>query len=197
LYYRLRVVEVPIPPLRERREDVPLLVDRFLRDAAERLQRAVKPLTGEALRTCVAHEWKGNVRELKSAIEQALLLAPGPEITPADLLGEAVASSAVRTDGGAISTAAGTLPPESGAPPIAGGARDDDLPADSSFRAAKERIVVAFERDFLLQALRRHDGNITKAAEEIGMYRQNFQQKMRELGITVEGTAAKPVPDSK
>src|SRR5215471_11019511 len=88
LYYRLRVVELVIPPLTERREDIPLLVDSFLRDAAERFGRPVKPLTSEALRTCVAHRWKGNVRELRSAIEQALLLAPGPEIAPGDLFGD-------------------------------------------------------------------------------------------------------------
>src|SRR5881409_3948418 len=93
LYYRLRVVELVIPPLAERREDIPLLVDHFLKEAAKRFQRDVKPLTGEALRACVGREWKGNVRELRSAIEQALLLAPGDEITLADLPG-AVAGSA-------------------------------------------------------------------------------------------------------
>jgi DNA-binding NtrC family response regulator len=162
LYYRLRVVALAIPPLAERREDIPLLVDRFLKDAAARFGREVKPLTGDALRACMTHEWKGNVRELKSAIEQALLLAAGPEITPADLLGG--------TDGGS---------PAEPAPSVDGGdAR--------SFRAAKDRMVETFERQFITDALRRHGGNITKAAEEVGMYRQNFQQKMRELGITSE-----------
>ena len=57
--------------------------------------------------------------------------------------------------------------------------------APLSFREAKDRLVETFEREFLQQALRRHAGNITKAAEEVGMYRQNFQQKMRELGIKI------------
>jgi two-component system response regulator AtoC/two-component system nitrogen regulation response regulator NtrX len=168
LYYRLRVVEVVLPPLRERREDIPLLIDRFLKDAAARFARPVRSLTGEALRACVAHEWKGNVRELKSAVEQALLLAPGPELTPADLLGAADVAAYVAANGASSADTAD-------APAAAG-----------SFRAAKEQAVANFERDFLLQALRRHAGNITKAAEEIGIYRQNFQQKMRELGITVD-----------
>src|SRR5262249_57916607 len=77
LYYRLRVIELAIPPLAERREDIPLLIDHFLRDAAERLNRPPKPLTSVALRACVEHDWKGNVRELRSAVEQALLLSPG------------------------------------------------------------------------------------------------------------------------
>ena len=161
LYYRLRVIELVIPPLAERREDIPPLIDHFLKDAAARFRREVKPLTGDALRACVAHEWNGNVRELKSAVEQALLLSPGAEITPADLFGQAA--------------------PVDGAAPAAT-ASPNGLP----FREAKERVVEAFERDFLLQALRRHGGNITKAAEDVGMYRQNFQQKMRELGITAD-----------
>ncbi len=165
LYYRLKVIELVIPPLAERREDIPPLIDHFLKEAAARFRRDVKPLTAEALRACVAHAWNGNVRELRSAVEQALLLAPGPEITPADLFGAAPASNGQ----GAGAAVAAAVPP-TGMP----------------FREAKERVVAAFERDFLLQALRRHGGNITKAADEVGMYRQNFQQKMRELGITAE-----------
>jgi DNA-binding NtrC family response regulator len=164
LYYRLRVVELVIPSLAERREDIPLLVDHFLKDAAERFRREAKPLTAEAQRACVGHPWKGNVRELRSAIEQALLLAPGTEITERDLFGAAA-------NGGDASSAPASIAATS-------------MPA--SFREAKDRIVADFERSFLVQALRRHGGNITKAAEEVGMYRQNFQQKMRELGITAD-----------
>ncbi len=164
LYYRLRVIELVIPPLAERREDIPALVDHFLRGAAERFHRDLKPLTGEALRACLMHPWKGNVRELRSAIEQALLLASGPEITPADLLG--------------------ATPATNSHPALT------DLPA--TFREAKDRVVETFERDFLQQALQRHGGNITKAAEEVGMYRQNFQQKMRELGLTADDQAKDP-----
>ena len=159
LYYRLRVLELAIPPLADRREDIPLLVDRFLKDAAGRFGRDVKPLTGEALRACLTHPWKGNVRELRSAVEQALLLSPGPEITPADLFNR---------------------PPAADAAPLAAPI------APASFREAKERVVEAFEREYLVDALRRHGGNITKAAEDIGMHRQNLQQKMRELGISAE-----------
>jgi transcriptional regulator with GAF, ATPase, and Fis domain len=159
LYYRLRVIELVIPPLSERRDDIPLLVDRFLRDAADRFGRDVKPLAGDALRACLEHEWRGNVRELRSAVEQALLLAGGDEITTQDLFGSH------RLNGGEAPAGDG-----------------DGL---KSFRDAKERAVVDFERRFLVDALKRAGGNITRAAEEVGMYRQSFQQKMRELGITV------------
>jgi DNA-binding NtrC family response regulator len=163
LYYRLRVVELAIPPLHERREDIPLLAEHFLKEAAKRFSRDVKPLTADALRACVAHQWKGNVRELRSALEQGLLLAPGPEITPTDLLGQVNEQLGTGPQDSAVTTLHSSTP--------------------LSFREAKDRMVETFERDFLQQALRRHGGNITKAAEEIGMYRQNFQQKMRELGI--------------
>ncbi len=156
LYYRLRVVELVIPPLADRREDIPLLIDHFLQDAAARFNRPPKPLTSAALRACVEHEWKGNVRELRSAVERALLLAPAAEIEVADLV-HAAANPAT-----------------------------EPAPAARSFRDAKAAVVESFERDFLLSALRRHGGNISKAAEEIGMYRQNLQQKMRELGIGAE-----------
>ncbi len=162
LYYRLRVIELAIPPLHDRREDIPLLIDHFLKDAAARFHREVKPLSGEALRACMQHHWKGNVRELRSAVEQALLLASGAEISAADLFG-----STGSADPMPVTVPSPAIPPR-------------------SFREAKEQVVQAFERDFLLQALRRHGGNISKAAEEIGMYRQNFQQKMRELGISAD-----------
>ncbi len=139
-----------------------------MKDGAARFSRPVRSLTGEALRACVAHEWKGNVRELKSAVEQALLLAPGVELTATDLLG-----------GDGVPTA---------------NVAESPLPA-GSFRTAKEQAVANFERDFLLQALRRHAGNITRAAEEIGIYRQNFQQKMRELGITVDDAVGRSEMD--
>jgi len=130
----------------------------------------VKPLTAEALHACLSHPWKGNARELRSALEQALLLASGPEITARDLFGAAPIGATAVAD-----------------PQIAGPAQaPNTAPAPQSFREAKERVVQAFERDFLLQALRRHAGNITKAAEEIGLYRQSLQQKMRELGINAE-----------
>ena len=156
LYYRLRVIEMVIPPLSERREDIPLLIEHFLQGAAERFGRPPKPFSSAALRACIEHEWKGNVRELRSAVEQALLLAPATEIEEADVVRAATRSEQVAA------------------------------PSARSFRDAKAAVVETFERDFLLNALRRHGGNISKAAEEIGMYRQNLQQKMRELGIGTE-----------
>jgi DNA-binding NtrC family response regulator len=186
LYYRLRVVELAIPPLAERRDDIPLLVDHFLKQAAKRFNRERKPLDGAALRACLTHAWRGNVRELRSAVEQALLLASGPEITTADLLPGGV----VARDNGMERANTVGFQPETARNGSSDGALGTDAVAKGmSFREAKEQLVGDFERRFLLDALRRNGGNITRAAEEVGMYRQSFQQKMRELGITPDDAA--------
>jgi DNA-binding NtrC family response regulator len=160
LYYRLNVVPIVLPALRERPEDVPLLIDHFLGTVAARLKREEKTLAPDAYRALLAHEWKGNVRELEHAIEQAIVLASGPEIGIDDL----------------------PAPVRSGAAGAAGSS--DAEPA--SFKEAKQRVVERFERRFILDALARHHGNISKAAEEMGMYRQHLQVKLGEYGIDPE-----------
>ncbi len=154
LYYRLNVVSIPLPPLRERPEDLPLLIEHFLAAAATRLRREPKPLAADAYRALCTGEWRGNVRELEHAIEQAVALASGPEITLGDL-------------------------PASVGGPASDGAAD----APGSFRQAKQQAVERFERQFIHEALARHHGNISRAAEDMGMYRQHLQLKLAEYGI--------------
>jgi DNA-binding NtrC family response regulator len=131
-----------------------LLIEHFLAAVATRLGRAAKPLSADAYRALCMHDWPGNVRELEHAIEQAVALASGPTIELVDLPPRVVGTSA---DGGA-EAAAGT------------------------FREAKQRLIERFERQFIAQALG-HRGNISKAAEEMGMYRQHLQLKLAEYGI--------------
>src|SRR5262245_4766767 len=104
LYYRLKVVTIDLPALAERPEDVPLLVDHFLAATADRLGRAPKPLAAEARRALLAHRWPGNVRELEHAIEQAVALASGAEITCEDLPTSMRDVAEVATDGPALSS---------------------------------------------------------------------------------------------
>ena len=158
LYYRLNVVGITLPGLRERTEDVPLLIERFLGVTTERLRRESRTLSPAAYRALLAHAWPGNVRELEHAIEQAVALSAGPNIEVEDL------PAAVR----------GGAEPAPAAPASEDGA---------SFKDAKQAIVDRFEREFLAAALARHQGNISKAAEEIGMYRQHLQLKLAEYGI--------------
>jgi len=167
LYYRLHVVSVALPPLRERREDVPLLVERFLAAICERLRREAKTLSPAAYRALLAYDWPGNVRELEHAIEQAVALSSAAEIDVEDL------PAAIRPQ-----AAAGTHDGDARVPAGSDGTR--------SFKEAKQTMVERFEREFVTQALARHDGNISKAADELGMYRQQLQAKLAELGIDAE-----------
>ncbi len=161
LYYRLRVVEIELPPLRERQQDIPALAQRFLEQVTARLGLEKRRLGESALSRLAHHPWPGNVRELQNAIEQACVLASGPAIEEADLR---------------LGGAAGA--PEPGA----------DL-AHLPFAEAKRRATEGFEKAFLLRALRASGGNISRAAQSIGMVRQSLQQKIRELGLRDEDWA--------
>jgi nitrogen regulation protein NR(I) len=153
LFYRLNVVPIALPPLRERREDIPLLATHFLKEAEARHGGEPRSFSPGAHRVLLEAPWPGNVRELKNVIDAAAVLATGAEIDAADLrLSQHAPSVSV-------------------------------IPPTLTFKEAKQQIVDAFERDFITRALRHHHNNITKAAEEMGMHRQQLQQKIRELGL--------------
>jgi two-component system response regulator HydG len=154
LYYRLRVVEIVLPPLRERIEDVPALAERFLERAAARHGRPGRSLAPSALAALARHSFPGNVRELRNVIEHAAVLAEGERIEASDLRLDAARPAREATPG-----------------------------QGASFADAKKRAVEDFERTFLLRALREHGGNVSRTAEAVGMVRQSLQQKLRELGI--------------
>ncbi len=185
LYYRIKVVEIRLPALRERREDIPLLVQHFIRDACQRYGKPEKQLTAEAMRACMAQSWKGNARSLKAAIDQAVILSSGAEITPADLFAGSNPEPSSDRDGDLAS-------------PIVAPSADEAATAAQdgmTFREAKEKFVGDWERAFFIRALRATGGNISRAAERTGMYRQSFQQKMKELGITVAELGLKAEED--
>jgi len=158
LYYRLRVVEIVVPPLRERIEDLPALVGRFLEQLATRLGRERKQISDGAMALLARHSWPGNVRELRNAVEQAAVLAAGERIEEGDFF---------LSGGSAL-----------GAPRMAS--------AVPSFAEAKRSAVEQFERSYLVEALKRHGGNISQTADAIGMVRQSLQQKLKELGIRAD-----------
>jgi len=186
LYYRIKVVEVRIAPLRERRADIAPMALHFLDEACRQFGTPRKTLTPEAMRACVENPRRGNVRSLKAAIEQAVILSAGEEITPADLLG-AAADDGAASPGGSGDSAAPSAANTAAAEALAAGGGAGEV----RFREAKEKFVSQWERDFFMNALRTSGGNISRAAERAGMYRQNFQQKMRELGITVDDLGQK------
>jgi len=158
LYYRLKVVEIELPALRERIEDLGALSDRFLGQVADRLERDKKRLAADALARLSRHDWPGNVRELRNVLERSAVLTSGDEIGASDL----------QLDGAAVEVA--SLSP------------DLELP----FSEAKKQTVERFERQFLSEALREHEGNVSRTANAIGMVRQSLQQKIRELGLKAD-----------
>ena len=159
LYYRLNVVPVKLPPLRERREDIPELVSHFLaRFAAERRLPAPR-ISEEAMAALQAHDWPGNVRQLRNIIERTLILAPGDR------------ASCIEVD---------LLPPEvlDNQSPM-GGASTAMTIMGSPLREARE----SFEREYLKIQIRRFSGNISRTASFIGMERSALHRKLKALGI--------------
>ena len=159
LYYRLNVVPVRMPPLRERREDIPELANHFIaRFAAER--RIPTPaLSDEAMAALQAHDWPGNVRQLRNIIERTIILAPGDRVSciEVDLL-----PSEIMDNQGAVGLSAATIS-------IMG----------SPLREARE----SFEREYLKIQIRRFSGNISRTASFIGMERSALHRKLKALGI--------------
>jgi DNA-binding NtrC family response regulator len=164
LYYRLKVVEVELPALRERPADVPALVNHFLDELARRLDRPKMPIAPDALARLARHPWPGNVRELRNVVEQAAVLAASDAIQEADL----------------------RLPAETAGDATPRAEGDTSSEQKRSFSAAKREAVVDFERSYLLSALRANGGNVSRTAAAIGMVRQSLQQKIRELGLRAE-----------
>jgi transcriptional regulator with PAS, ATPase and Fis domain len=150
LYYRLAVVEVHVPPLRDRKEDIPLLVERFL--AAQVPPLALTDLPPNAIDLLIAHDWPGNVRELRNTLARLVLF---PHL----------GKDAIVPSAGAAS--------ETGIGPIV------HLPLSE----ARAMVVEQFERDYVQAKLREHGGNVTRAAESMGVSRQLVHRLMERYGI--------------
>jgi DNA-binding NtrC family response regulator len=161
LYYRLSVIRIHVPPLRERREEIPHLSTYFLREALERLGKPDIQLSSETLDVFSQYWWPGNIRQLKNEIQRAVALsAPGGMIEPTHLSPEI-----------GTTRLAGTLP--SNAPP-----RHAPLSA-ANLATAVEQV----ERDMIQHALDRSSGNISETARVLGLTRRGLYLKMRRLGL--------------
>src|SRR5687768_12359278 len=162
LFYRLRVVTVDIAPLRERREDIPLLAETFLRLASERYELPQRSLSQGTLKRLVEYNWPGNVRELKNTIDRAVIMAEGDEVMPKDLPDEIIAG----------------MPTSS---IVEGEAENEGLrvPFTADFREDRRE----FERRYITRCLEYTQGNVTRAAEILDMHRQSLQHKLRQLGL--------------
>ena len=156
LYYRLSVVRVHLPPLRERSDDIPLLARLFLSRQADRYGQPRKRLAPDAMRVLLTHDWPGNVRELQNVIERSALIGDGEEITAADIILE-----------------------DSGAP---WGEGFGDL-AQVPYEDAKRSVLEGFQRRYVQRLLAQSEGNITAAAREAKLTRAALYRLMKRLDI--------------
>ncbi|HEX9107628.1 MAG TPA: sigma-54 dependent transcriptional regulator [Longimicrobiales bacterium] len=157
LYFRLNVVPIHVPPLRERREDIPMLVRHFTEKAIEEQRLPPRGFSPAAVERLMHMDWPGNVRELRNTVERLLILARGPEVTLPD---------AERLVAGAQASAA--------AP--------GDILAAGTFAEFKERA----ERAYILAKLREHDWNVSETARAVDMPRSNLYKKIERYGLLRE-----------
>jgi DNA-binding NtrC family response regulator len=182
LYYRLNVIPIRIPPLRERREDVPALVAFFIDQMNREFRRDVRGATPEALEALQRYAWPGNVRELRNVVERAMILGGGDRIALEDLSPEvrgARAGGAAAGAGAAAAGGAGAASPGGGAAAgasAAGGARIFHLPGDGV-------DFDALERDLVRQALEAAGGNQTQAARLLKMTRDQIRYRIEKFGL--------------
>jgi transcriptional regulator with PAS, ATPase and Fis domain len=174
LYYRLHVVTVRVPPLRERRDDIPVLIQYFLGKLGKRDKRE-KLLTPRAEERLVAHEWPGNVRELENEMERLWVLSGDDQIIDDDLLSTAIGRRKI------VNTTATAFVPSTASPPSAPetslGAKALSLPD----------AVENLERRMIVDELRRARGNKTKAADALGISRRNLIRKVQAYGLEDAG----------
>jgi len=168
LYYRLSVVQVDLPPLRERVEDIPGLVGQFLEESAKRGGQgdAVDfTITADAMTKLQAYPWPGNVRELKNTIERAVSLADGPELGMHDL-----------------------MPASQKTPPMVfpGGTAEQFVDNEIPFKDAKQRVVDAFEAQYLKAMLDKHGDNISRSARAAGLTRYHLRELAKRYGLRGE-----------
>ena len=167
LYYRLQVVPVNMPPLREHKEDVLLLARNFLTLYAFETRRSVPRLSPQVEKALVAFDWPGNVRELRNLMERLVIMGTRETIEIADLP-EVLRSAA------------------------AAPAPTPDMPAKSAatFKKVKQQAVMVFEKNYLEALMQRNEGNVSKSSKEAGIERRNFQRLLKKYNITPEGFRA-------
>jgi transcriptional regulator with GAF, ATPase, and Fis domain len=191
LYFRLSVVNCELPPLRDRREDIPTLANNFLREVASRRGMTMS-FAQDAMAAMISHAWPGNVREMRNIVERASALSDGPVITRSDLvfgremgpsvivshdLAHAGAQAAQRA---AAQLAGVELPPHTGGPATFDPAL---LKAGLGFKGAKQTVVDAFETAYLGALLGRNEGNITRSAQEAGLTRYHLRELLKRHGL--------------
>ena len=170
LYYRFAVIRVQLPPLRDRPDDIPLLVEHFLRQANERTGRGDVEVSYRTMEKLKRHRWPGNVRELKNFVERAVLLTQGDNIETRFL-------NLDQPD-----TADADEARHDSALPLVDTALAEGIP----FKDAKNRLVETFEKEYWSRLLERTDGNVSKAARIAGVHRKSVEYILKKLDLSRE-----------
>ncbi|MFL5358591.1 sigma 54-interacting transcriptional regulator [Archangium sp.] len=160
LFFRLSVINLHLPPLRERREDVPLILKRALEDPELLARHGRKRISPEALALLMAYAWPGNVRELMNVLSHVLAFSEGEEVLPEH------------------------LPPR-----VRGQVREGPLPFNEhlTFKDAKEQLLENFEREYVTSVLTRCEGNLSRAARESGLHRKSIERLVKKYQLDAKG----------
>jgi two-component system, NtrC family, response regulator AtoC len=190
LFYRLNVVPIVLPALRERVTDIPLLVEQFVEKFNQRLRKQILGADEGALARLSAYGWPGNIRELENVVERAMLFADGPRIRERDLPPELVSLALTGAGGAGTSSRTSVSPPDgSGTTPIPGAVTagsPSSAPSPSPDDGLKEVVRAAtsrLEKELIQRALDQTAGNVTHAARLLKISRKGLQLKMKELGL--------------
>jgi two-component system response regulator AtoC len=183
LFYRLNVVPIHLPPLRERRGDIPLLVEHFIARFNERLKKQIAAVDDEAMTRLMAHSWPGNIRELENVLERTILFSEGATIRASDLPPElsGAAAAAAASIPVAMPSTAPSVPNVT--PPLG-----TTMPPPAETRASSLKELVRqetdrVERELIVRALEETGGNVTQAARKLKISRKSLQNKMKEFGL--------------
>ena len=171
LYYRLNVVPLALPPLRERRNDLPLLVEHILRRFNERLKKQVLGVSPDAMLRLAAYAWPGNIRELENVLERTMLFCESASIGAGDLPPE--------LGGGLGGTAVAPMLPLAATPAATPAERTGPQSLKELVRVETDRV----ERELIVRALEATRGNVTQAAKQLQISRKSLQLKMKDFGL--------------
>ena len=159
LYWRVNVVSISIPPLRERGQDISLLVEHMIDRFQREMQTAVKSISSGAIRLILGYDWPGNVRELENTLRRAVILCDGDTITERD------------------------LPPRVRGEAVEGGEEADDLTGEITLAEAVKKVVDRVEKQIIVSRLAQYENNRTATADSLGITRKTLFTKMHELGL--------------
>ncbi|HEX8535833.1 MAG TPA: sigma 54-interacting transcriptional regulator, partial [Cystobacter sp.] len=160
LFFRLSVIHLQLPPLRERREDIPLILSRALADPEVLARHGRKHISAESLALLMAYPWPGNVRELVNVLSHVLAFSEGEEVLPEHLPAR-----------------------------VRGQAREVPLPFNEhlTFKDAKEQLLENFEREYITRVLSRCEGNLSRAARESGLHRKSIERLVKKYQLDAKG----------